>query len=152
MSDEQAGPLDAILNEWSADAQIDKGKLDDFSVKIPHLHAKYLRMYEDARLIKEKLKVELAQAQEDRRAWILGEMTDAESKRRGWGAWQLARPLRSQAEAIALKQPECVRLSVRLSIADQRVDCLDKIIRAINNLSFSVKNAIDFMRFQAGLN
>lgn len=147
-----AESIDSILDEWAKDAHIDKSHLDDFSIRIPSLHAKYLRKYEVARASHEKAKTLLAQAQEDRRAWILGEMDDTEAKRRGWGACQTVLPLRSQAAEAAMKYPECVKLALEVAMSDQRVDCLEKIIRTINNLSFGIKNAISFMRFQSGLN
>lgn len=144
--------IESILDEWSNDAHVDKTRLDDFSIRIPALHAKYLRKYEYARASHENVKARLAQAQEDRRSWILGEMDDAEAKRRGWGACQTVLPLRSQAAEAAMKYPECAKLAIECAISDQRVDCLDKIIKTINGLSFSIRNAIEFIRFQSGLN
>lgn len=144
--------LDQLLEEWDKDAKIDKSHLDNCSIETSVLHAKYLRIFVQQKLFLQKLQNDFILLKSKKRAWILGEMSKQELDAEGWKPYLKATPLKNQVDELLEADTDCMGLKTRLAMQTEKVNALDSIIRIINNRSFHINNAIDFMKFQNGMN
>jgi len=143
--------LDQLLEEWDKDAKIDKSHLDNCAIEISVLHAKYLRLYVQQKLLLQKLQNDFIQLKSKKRAWVLGEMNKQELDAEGWKPWLKATPLKNQVDEILEADDDCILLKSRLAMQTEKVSALDSIIKIISNRTFQISTAINFMKFQNGV-
>lgn len=143
--------IDQLLEEWEKDAKIDKGHLDNCALEISVLHSKYLRLYTQQKLLFQKMQNDFIQLKSKKRAWILGEMSKQELDAEGWKPWLKATPLKNQVDEILEAEEDCILLKSKLSYQAEKVNALESIIKIINNRTFQISTAINWMKFQNGV-
>jgi|SRR6185312_806206 len=143
--------LDQLLDEWDKDAKIDKNHLDNCAIEISVLHSKYLRLYSQQKLLLQKLQNDFAQLKSKKRAWVLGEMNKQELDAEGWKPWLKATPLKSQVDEVLESDDDCILMKSKLAYQIEKVGALDSIIKIINNRTFQISTAVNFMKFQNGI-
>ena len=141
--------LEKIQEMWGEDSHIDMDNLHDESIKIPHLHQKYYTLYTTIKLLREKSKTRLEKVKLDRYNYYTGK----------------APPEVYVEEPFPYKVRDKEALNLHLSSDDKlseaklkveyynvMIEYLEDILKCIHNRTFHVKNAIDFLKFQAGYN
>lgn len=141
--------LEDILSEWKVDAEIDKTELTDESVKIPKLHHKYLKMLMDEVLLYKKLNVEYKQLYKAKWEYYLGFISEDELKERGWKP-NLLKILRSDVDIYLNSDVDLSNNKLRQDYQEQKIKALEEIIKSINNRNFTIKNSVEWARFQHG--
>lgn len=142
--------LTDIFDEWDKDAVMDKAYLEDVAINIPILHAKYSRLLSNQRLISYKRKADLAILRGDKRAWYLGEMSEDQLRRCGWPQYQ-GIVLKNQVDSILASDADLVSAQLKLDLVQENVFALTDIVKQINNRSYQIKPAVDYMKFKAGV-
>ena len=124
-------PLENVKQQWAADCIIDDEKLDQESLKIPSLHAKYMDFYSKYNLIladnKSKLKIIL------RDKWIYYNGK--------------ASPETYKENPFDLK---ILTQVLRIEYFETVINYIDGILRQINSRTYHIKNALEHRRFEAG--
>lgn len=141
--------LDDIHSSWAKDSAIDELELDREARAIPVLHAKYLRMMSDERMILKRLQYEhdeLRTAKIDR---LSGKMPEEELKRRGWEP-EPRRFLKEDLNNAIAADRDVIDLKLRIALQQEKVDVLDSIVRMVMNRNFAIKSAIDWVKFKSG--
>lgn len=142
--------LNDILNEWNNDSVIFKATLDDDALRIPVLHSKYLRMYIDQRLLMRKKQADFSILRGRRRAWYIGESTKEELNELGWLQYQGV-VLKNQVETLLAGDSLIVEAQLDLDVQQEKVMALDQIMKMINNRSYQINTAVNFMKMQNGI-
>ena len=75
--------LEEIHAMWAEDSAVDVVALDIESGKTPRLHAKYLRMLSEEKMILQAITEEMNELRAAKTDRLLGHMTEEELKRRG---------------------------------------------------------------------
>ena len=139
--------LEQIQEMWDKDSQIDPDNLHDESLKIPQLHAKYYTVYNTITLLREKARETHSRVKLERYNYYTGkapaEVYDEEPfpyKVRDKDA------LQRHLEA----DEKLTKLDIKIKYYDVMLKFLEDVIKTISNRTFQIKNAIEFMRFQAG--
>ena len=146
--------IEDILAEWQKDAKIDQSKLDAESIGGALLHAKYLQILSGIRVGIRKRKSRLEILSADKKLWLQGKMDQGSMDRRGWDYDPMngnSKPLKGEQDAWVKLDPE-VRV-LRDEIADLEI-CLCAALEIVNNVNWrhqSIKNAIDWKKFEAGV-
>lgn len=143
--------IDQLLEEWEKDAKMDKSHLDNCALETSVLHSKYLRLYVQQKLLLQKIQNDFIQLKSKKRAWVLGEMSKQELDAENWKPWLKATPLKNQVDEILEADNDCVMLKSKLSYQSEKVNALESIIKIINNRTFQISAATNWLKFQNGI-
>ena len=143
--------LDEIHEMWHSDSKIDSTKLDIESLTIPATTSKYLKILSSERLLKVKLETELIQLKTE----LYEFYTMGASKHhleKGWGdKFPGNRILKGKESDMYIDSDnDIIQLSLKISYQREKIDLLDSIIKSLNNRSFHINNAINFLRWTHG--
>lgn len=138
--------IDQIADMWIVDAKIDDVDLDTESLKIPSLHAKYLKL-----LYQEKLKLKSYLLKKKTLSHLLseyyrGDLNSPEDlqeiQREPWRRTVLKQDISSYVDSDS----EMMKLLTKISYQEEVVMLLEDIIKNINNRGFQIKNSIDWRK------
>jgi predicted nuclease with TOPRIM domain len=142
--------LDEINNEWAVDSKIDMERLEYVSVETSQLHGKYLRYRGDENMLLTKLKHDLQELEAAKAERLDGTMTQEELKRRGWEV-ERRKLLRDARDRALESDPDLIKLKLRVAMQKEKVDTLDSIVKMIMARSFTITNAIAWVKFKSGV-
>ena len=153
--------LDTIQEMWEKDAKIDRDNLHDESLNIPSLHAKYFQIYNTIFLLRKKAEQQRKNIRHERYEYFSGkEYYDT-----------MLVYLRKYSDPDVYIQnpfPKKIRdkdtmtkyldadeklsnASLKIEYYDTMLTYLESILKVIQNRTYQIKNAIEFMRFNAGM-
>ena len=145
--------VEELLLEWKKDSDIKKSKLDEESIRTAMLHAKYLEVHAAYKSRYNKLKAKLKDLEFEKRRWLKGTMTKSEMDDLGWDydPWKgMSKPMKSEMEDHLFADDDVKKVVEKLKETEVLLETLESIMQNIQWRHQSIKNAIDFMRFQAG--
>ena len=140
--------LDEIQEMWKRDSVIDPDNLHDESLKIPQLHSKYYTIYNTITLLREKARETHSRVKLERYNYYTGK-APAEVYVEEPFPYKVR-----EKDAIQRHMDADERLSkidLKIRYYDVMLKFLEEVIKMITNRNYSIKNAIDFMRFTAGV-
>jgi hypothetical protein len=140
--------LDTIQKMWEEDAKIDPDNLHTESLNIPKLHAKYFEIYNNTFLLRKKADQQKKNIRHDRYEYYSGK-ADPETyvenpfpkKIRDKDTLQKYLDADEKLSSVCLK----------IDYYDTMLVYIESILKVIQNRTYQIKNAIEFMRFNAGL-
>ena len=138
--------LDEIQLLWEKDSIVDQDNLHEESIKIPVLHSKYYKIYNNILLLKRIEENKYKELKKEKWEYFTGK---ADSK------IYVEKPfdykvLRQDIDKYIDADKDIIRIISKLDYFDVMLNYLDSILKTITNRSFQIKNAIDFMKFTAG--
>ena len=145
--------VEELLLEWKKDSEVKKSKLDDESIKTAMLHAKYLEVHSAVKVRYNKLRARLKDLEFEKRRWLKGTMTKEEMDDRDWDydPWKgMSKPMKSEMDDHLFADSDVKKVVEKLKDTEVLLETLESIMQNIQWRHQSIKNAIDFMRFQAG--
>ena len=132
--------LETLNDMWEKDSPLDDEKLDNDSLSIPKLHAKYLRLYNNFVTLKDQAELEVKRTYRDRWEYYTGKSEKPFPVK-----------LIKTDVAIYLEADQEYQKSVlKAKYLNQMVEAIKTILSAINNRSFHIKNAVEFAKFLKG--
>lgn len=139
--------LELIQKMWSQDCIIDRDNLHKESLKIPQLHAKYYELYNNIILLKAKAEQQRKNIRHERFEYYSGK-ADPEiyvenpfpKKIRDKDTLQKYLDADERLSEICLK----------IDYYETLINYLQDILKVIANRTYQIKNAVEFMKFQAG--
>lgn len=135
---------------WSEDSNVDNIDLDRESGRTPVLHAKYLRLLSEERMILHTLNEEMNELKAAKTDRLLGHMTKEELDRRGWEP-ERRRIMKPDVSEHLMADQDVIKLRLRIALQKEKCDTLDSIVKMIMNRNFVMKNMIDWRKFTAGV-
>jgi hypothetical protein len=140
--------LETIQKMWEEDAKIDPDNLHTESLNIPTLHAKYFEIYNNIFLLRKKADQQKRNIRHDRYEYYSGK-ADPETyvenpfpkKIRDKDTLQKYLDADEKLSSVCLK----------IDYYDTILVYIESILKVIQNRTYQIKNAIEFMRFNAGL-
>ena len=141
--------LDEIQEMWQRDSVIDPDNLHDGSLKIPQLHAKYYTIYNTITLLREKARETYSKVRLERYNYYTGK-APAEVYEEDPFPYKVRDKEALQRHLDADERLNKIDLKIRYY--DIMLKFLEEVIKMISNRNYSIKNAIDWNRFQAGFN
>ena len=136
------------MNEWTKDVVMDPTTLDKESLKIPTLHAKWLRI-----LSAERQKLKSIHIKKQRLVKILGEYYRGELNntedlveinREAWPKIVIQSLIPQHTDA----DPAMIELNLKMAMQQECVDVLDAIMKEINSRQWTIRNAIEWRKFE----
>ena len=143
--------LEDIQELWHRDSEIDYTELGTESIRIPQIHAKYLKIFTDERIRLQGVEIELSKLVRTKTEYYSGKMSQEELERHGWEQY-LGRLLKNEIANYIESDDDVIKLKQQLVVLQEKVNYLDSVIRMINNRGFQIKNALDWLKFSHGNN
>ena len=136
--------LEQIQNMWEKDSVIDEVMLDHASLRIPQLHAKYLTVYNDFRLLKTKAEFDLKKIKHQRWLYYTGKEVPEDEE-----PFQY-RIMKSDIHSWVTVDETVIRTETKIQYYETILYNLSEILKQINNRNFMIKSAIEWRRFTSG--
>ncbi|MBU88971.1 MAG: hypothetical protein CMA57_01030 [Euryarchaeota archaeon] len=140
--------LDKIQEMWEKDSKLDSDNLHEESLKIPSLHAKYFEMYNTIFLMRRKSEQQRKNIRHERYEYFSGKAdpdvyveSPFPKKIRDKETMQKYLDADEKLSGVSLK----------IDYYETMLVYIESILKQINNRTYQIKNAIEFMRFNAGL-
>ena len=140
--------LDKIQEMWEKDSKLDNDNLHEESLKIPSLHAKYFEMYNTIFLMRRKSEQQRKNIRHERYEYFSGKAdpdvyveSPFPKKIRDKETMQKYLDADEKLSGVSLK----------IDYYETMLVYIESILKQINNRTYQIKNAIEFMRFNAGL-
>ena len=140
--------LEAIQEMWEKDAQIDRDNLHDESLNIPSLHAKYFQLYNTIFLLRKKAEQQRKNIRHERYEYFSGKADpDVYIKD------PFPKKIRDKDTMTKYLDADekLSNSSLKIEYYDTMLTYLESILKVIQNRTYQIKNAIEFMKFNAGL-
>jgi len=141
--------LSQIIDAWKEDSKIDDLNIDNESVKIISLHAKYIEWLSNSRGTLRGFHIQRNHLTKKLRDYYLGVSTQEqleELKRDPHGERILKNELMMFVESDELM----IDLNTKLTIQEEKVETLTEIMKSINSRNYILKNYIDWKRLMLG--
>ena len=140
--------LDTIQRMWSEDAKIDPDNLHTESLNIPILHAKYYELYNNIFLLRKKAEQQRKNIRHERYEYFSGKAdpdvyidNPFPKKIRDKETMQKYLDADEKLSGVSLK----------IDYYDTMLEYLESFLKVVQNRTYQIKNAIEFMRFSSGL-
>ena len=140
--------LDTIQDMWEKDAKIDRDNLHDESLNIPALHAKYFQIYNTIFLLRKKADQQRKNIRHERYEYFSGKADPDVYIQNPF-------PKKIRDKDTMTKyldaDEKLSNSSLKIEYYDTMLTYLESILKVIQNRTYQIKNAIEFMRFNAGM-
>ena len=140
--------LESLQKMWEEDSEIDKDNLHDESLKIPQLHAKYFDLYNTIFLLRKKADQQRKNIRHERYEYFSGKadpdvyIQDPFPKK--------IRDKDTMQKYLDADE-KLSTSSLKIEYYDTMLAYIESILKVVQNRTYQIKNAIEFMRFQSGL-
>ena len=132
------------------DLTMDETELDKESMRTPQIHNKYLIIYTDEKLILGKIQSDLYKLKKYKWLYYTGKMSQEELDEKGWDTFDL-NILKTDIDKFLNSDDDIINLSNRILLQKEKVEYLENIIKIINNRQWSIRAAIDWLKFTSGV-
>lgn len=144
--------LSNILDMWKNDCVISEFNLDDASRHTPSLHAKYLELRALTKLKLKKAELDQKTLLKDKWAYYNGKMDGDQIKEKGWefDPFNGLKVLKGDMDYYYDADTDIQQSEERITYFKTTLDTLDEIINNLKWRHSTIKNMIDWRRFEAG--
>lgn len=144
--------LEMILTEWKTDCQIEFNKLDVSSHKTPELHAKYLELYTNAKLRLKDLEFKQQALLKDKWLYYNGKMSQEDIISKGWNPdpFDGLKILKGEMDYYYNSDPEIQSSEAKIAYVKEMIDSLKEILDTLKWRHQTIKNMIEWKKFEAG--
>jgi hypothetical protein len=140
--------LETIQKMWEQDSKIDVDNLHTESLNIPSLHAKYFEIYNNIILLKKKAEQQKKNIRHERYEYFSGKADpDVYIENPFPKKIRDKETLQKYLDA----DEKLSSVSLKVEYYDTMLNYLESILKVIQNRTYQIKNAIEFIRFTAGL-
>jgi len=140
--------LDKLQEMWEKDAKIDPDELHTESLNVPSLHAKYFDIYNTLFLLRKKAEQQRKNIRHERYEYFSGKSDPEVYKENPFP--KKIRDKDTMSKYLDADE-KLSNSSLKIDYYDTMLVYLESILKVIQNRTYQIKNAIEFMRFNSGL-
>ena len=137
--------LENLKAEVKKDLTIDKTDLASESIRIPQIHNKYLNFLMNDRLSLSKFDSDLVKLRHKKWLYYTGKMSQEQLYELGWDSFDLT-VLKTDIDKFVNADDDVILLQHKVVLLREKVNYLEGVMKAINNLNWNIRSAIDWMR------
>ena len=140
--------LETLQEMWEKDSKIDPDNLHIESLNIPSLHAKYFDLYNTLFLLRKKAEQQRKNIRHERYEYFSGK-ADPEVYIKD----PFPKKIRDKDTMTKYMDADekLSTTSLKIDYYDTMLVYIESILKVIQNRTYQIKNAIEYMRFTAGL-
>tara|TARA_B100000927_G_C16434104_1_gene456874 strand:+ start:878 stop:1321 length:444 start_codon:yes stop_codon:yes gene_type:complete len=144
--------LETVLEMWKKDSEIPQYNLDETSRQTPTLHAKYMEFMSIARL--QMKKAEMDQKTLLKKKWLYynGKMTQEQIEKEGWDfdPFEGLKVLKGEMDYYYDADTDIQKSEEKITYYKTYIETLTEIINVLKWRHSTIKNIIDWRRFESG--
>jgi hypothetical protein len=139
--------LETIQEMWEKDSKMDPDNLHTESLNIPALHAKYFDLYNTINLLKKRAEQQKKRIRHERYEYFTGK-ADPEI--------YLENPFpkkvrdKETLQGYLDSDEKLSQVCLKIDYYETLLNYIESILKVIQNRTYQIKNAIEFIKFQAG--
>lgn len=138
--------IDEIQLLWEEDSKLDPDNLHNESIKIPSLHSKYYKIYNNIVLLKKMEENKYKILKKEKWLYYMGKADPEVYKENPFDHKVLKPDIDKYMDA----DDDIIKSVSKIEYYQTMLSYLDSILKTILNRTYQIKNAIEFMRFTAG--
>lgn len=145
--------LEDVLSEWETDSVLDENHLDQSTINIAKMHAKYLRYLSVCKLRIKKRKLDFDVLKRDKWLYYSGKMSREEMDARQWQYDPFnghSKPMKSELDTWIMTDKEVAAAKASIEYIETMKEALEEILNTIRWRHSAVRNIIDWKRFTSG--
>tara|TARA_B100000575_G_scaffold294272_1_gene309175 strand:- start:473 stop:916 length:444 start_codon:yes stop_codon:yes gene_type:complete len=144
--------LETVLEMWKKDSEIPQYNLDETSRQTPTLHAKYMEFMSIARL--QMKKAEMDQKTLLKKKWLYynGKMSQEQIEKEGWDfdPFEGLKVLKGEMDYYYDADTDIQKSEEKITYYKTYIETLTEIINVLKWRHSTIKNIIDWRRFESG--
>ena len=140
--------LETLQSMWEKDSQIDPDNLHTESLKVPSLHAKYHDMFNNFLLLRKKAEQQRKNIRHERYEYYSGKADPEVYQKDPFG--KKIRDKDTMQKYLDADE-KLSTTSLKIDYYDTMLTYIESILKVVQNRTYQIKNAIEFMRFNSGL-
>lgn len=139
--------LESIQSMWEKDSKIDPDNLHTESLNIPSLHAKYFDLLNNIILLKKKAEQQRKNIRHERYEYYSGK-ADPEVYQDD----PFPKKIRDKdtMQKYLDADEKLVNVNLKIDYYETLINYIESILKQVSNRTYQIKNAIEFIKFQAG--
>jgi|TARA_R100000030_G_scaffold3831_1_gene2766 c-di-GMP-related signal transduction protein len=144
--------LESVLEMWKKDSEIPQYNLDETSRQTPTLHAKYMEFMSIARLQLKKAEMEQKTLLKKKWLYYNGKMTQEQIEKEGWefDPFEGLKVLKGEMDYYYDADSDIQKSEEKITYYKTYIETLTEIINVLKWRHSTIKNIIDWRRFEAG--
>jgi len=144
--------LNSVLEMWKEDCKIEEFKLDETSRHTPSLHAKYLEIRSLTKLKMQESELEQKSLLKNKWLYYNGKMDQEMIQSLGWDfdPFDGLKVLKGDMDYYYDADTDIQKSEAKIAYYKTMLDTLDEIINNLKWRHSTIKNMIDWRRFEAG--
>lgn len=142
--------IEELQDMWDVDSAIDDNYLGEASTTTPKLHAKYIKILINKKLLQIKMQSEYNILRKNKFRYYRGELSRTELESLGWDQWQGIKPLKNEMDEFLTGDDDLNKLQLRVEYLNTMVYMLESVMQQIKSREWQIKNGIEWKKFLAG--
>ncbi len=142
--------IEAIMEEWEKDSDIDKTELGDAALKLAKLHHKYYRFLVNEKMILKTYEADMHSLKLDKYEFFT-QGPNEETMKKSWVLPAKGLILKADIPMYMSADKDIINLSLKIGLQEEKIQALESIIRTLNSMGYNIKAAIDWQKFINGM-
>ena len=144
--------LDELKKQWTEDCQIDDIELDNASLEVPKLHAKYQDLLTSKILVLKQYQNKYSELLKDKWLWYNGKMDEETVREKGWepDPFNGLKIMKNDMQIFFNADKDLQELNAKIEYLKVTVDFLKDCMQNITWRHQTIRNTIDWRKFMAG--
>ena len=144
--------LDELKKQWTEDCQIDDIELDNASLEVPKLHAKYQDLLTSKILVLKQYQNKYNELLKDKWLWYNGKMDEETVREIGWepDPFNGLKIMKNDMQIFFNADTDLQELNAKIEYLKVTVDFLKECMQNITWRHQTIRNTIDWRKFMAG--
>ena len=138
--------IEKIQTLWDEDSKLDVDNLHTESTKIPSLHAKYYKIYNNILLLKKIEENKLKVLKKEKWQYYTGKANPEVYIDKPFDH----KVLRQDVDKYLESDEDLIKAKTKIDYFQVMLSYLDSILKNINNRTYQIKNAIEWQQFIRG--
>lgn len=138
--------LEELQELVDKDLKLNESELDLESLKTPQIHNKYLKHYNNFKLLLVRSESEYKSLKKEKWEYYTGKASPQVYKEKPFDL----KILKQDIDKYLDSDEDLQKLSQKISYLETVIDYLDRILRQITNRDWQIKNAIEWRKFTSG--
>ena len=143
--------LNDLKHMIERDMVIDKTELDIESIKTPQMHNKYLTFMLDEKLVLQKMESDFSILRKKKWLYYTGKMSQEELNEEGLEPFQ-HNVLKTDIDKFIDSDEQIIDLKNKIFYQKAKVKYIEEVVKIISSRQWTIKSAIDWIKFTNGTN
>ena len=139
--------LEQIQSMWEKDSKVDDVMLDQASLKIPQLHQKYLSLHSNFSLLLKKARQQHKKLSHNKWLYYSGKAAPEEYEDKPFNY----KVMKSDVPNWVAVDDDIMKIEMKIEYYTETLDVLSEIIKQIHQMSYNIRNAINWRTFTGGV-